>query len=179
MKKLKQKLGLLLGLSLMSGACGLSPELHHVFPKRTVANITDLGIQTGASTASNPEGCPLYFKTQNMCANLGWVKEPTHDAEGVFRLYFWNKDQGLAQQPFMEDPDADSIHVKLWMPDMGHGSGLVQVSKAKDDAGELLDGIFEATGVYFVMPGKWDIIVELKDARGNVTDSSKLNYQAN
>ena len=179
MKNTTAILALTLGLSFLGTACGVSPQLNHTYPKRNVASIAELNEQTGEFQLANPEGCQLYFKTQNMCATLSWVSEPTHDAAGLFRLYFWNKDQGLAQQPFMEDPDADKIEVKLWMPDMGHGSGLVKVLKAKDETGEALEGTFEASDVYFVMPGKWDIIVQFKDAQGNVTDSSKINYQSN
>ncbi len=174
----KQKtLGVALVITLIGSACGWSPQLNHTFPKRSPAQLNVEEAPLG--TFENPEGCQLFFKTQNLCATLSWVTEPTRDVAGTFRLYFWNKDQGLAQQPFMIDPDADSVGVKLWMPDMGHGSDLVKVSKAKDEAGDLLDGIFEATPVYFVMPGKWDIIVQLKDAQGNVTDLSKINYEAN
>jgi hypothetical protein len=40
-------------------------------------------------------------------------------------------------------------------------------------------GVFRSTGVFFIMGGKWEIIVQLKDSSGAVKESAKMIYQAN
>lgn len=166
-------------LNFTNTACGWAPIFNHQDPNRVVASPHLLVAQTPGESGVNVEGCDFYFATQNLCATLNWLAVPTQDAEGSFRLSFWNKDQGSAQAPVFYNPDAASIFVKLWMPGMGHGSSPVAVSQSTDPSGTMLDGQFTATRVYFVMGGKWDIIVQLKDAKGNITDTSKMNYQAN
>jgi hypothetical protein len=162
---------LLGGFLLTQTACGASPMLNHTSPNRAV--------ETGAITTGNDDdsGCDLYFKSQNLCATLGWVKEPTRDEEGSFKLFFFNHDQGLAQRPIGVDPDG-TVFVKLWMPEMGHGSQKVVTSHSKNDQGDEVEGEYDSTEVYFVMSGKWEVIVQLKDAAGKVTDSAKVNYNA-
>ncbi|MBI3554828.1 MAG: FixH family protein, partial [Deltaproteobacteria bacterium] len=55
------------------------------------------------------------------------------------------------------------VGVKLWMPAMGHGSSPVNVAHAVDQGGANVPGVFKATNVYFVMPGDWDVHVQLKN----------------
>jgi hypothetical protein len=123
-----------------------------------------------------PTNCDFYFKTQNLCATLQWLNEPSGmDANGSFRLFFWKKDQGAQ---VLVAPNANSIAVKLFMPDMGHGGGLVKVDPAHAPNGALLVGEYDATRVGFMMSGMWQIIVQLKGQSNTVLDAAQIDYQA-
>jgi hypothetical protein len=69
--------------------------------------------------------------------------------------------------------------IKLWMPSMGHGSSPVKISQALGTAGAPLDGVFNVTNVFFVMPGEWEIRVIVKDGNGNLLDQAALPYRFN
>ena len=130
------------------------------------------------SAKANVPDCQFYFQTQDMCATFAWLNEPAHNAAGSFRLYFWNRAQGVGQQPIFMAPDAASVNVKLFMSSMHHGGGLVTVKPTTDATGAELDGQYDATQVRFVMAGPWEIIVDLKDANGAVKDTAQMSYRA-
>lgn len=48
------------------------------------------------------------------------------------------------------------IEVYIWMPDMGHGSFPISVSKKSE-------GIYQLNDIYFTMPGLWDFHFILKE----------------
>lgn len=148
-------------------ACGMSPLLNHSNPNRPQS-------VTQAVNAPQERTCDWYFKSQDLCATYTWVKEPTREEEGSFKLIFFK-----AGAPAVNaEPIAASVFVKLWMPDMGHGSQKVVTVHSKDSRGNDLPGEFDATEVSFVMSGKWEIFVQLKDSAGKVLDQSKINYTA-
>jgi hypothetical protein len=132
---------------------------------------------TVPSHAQNiPRACDFFFKTQNLCASLQWMTQPSGmNADGSFRLLFWRKDQS---SEVLVAPTAASIGVKLYMPGMGHGGGLVQVTPTHDSNGNVLTGEFDATRVGFMMSGMWEIIVQLRDGSAKPIDSAQINYQA-
>src|SRR6476620_4815352 len=39
---------------------------------------------------AKPEGCPMYFAGEGLCAAIAWDGEPRSDRESAFRLRFWN-----------------------------------------------------------------------------------------
>ena len=121
--------------------CGLSPALNHT-------NADDLPAR--ANTTANAE-CPISFSRAKLCASLVWDKEPSEE-EGVFTLKFCKQgsDSKVLVNPL------NSVAVQLWMPDMGHGSSPVTIS-------HVGTGVFSVTKVYFVMPGAWDIRIQLKE----------------
>ena len=63
------------------------------------------------------------------------------------------------------------VAVKLWMPSMGHGSSPVKLDHAKDAGHADVPGVFEVTHVYFVMPGDWEIHVQLKNGPKVIEDA--------
>ncbi len=148
-------IGLLLTWSLV--ACGYSPLFNHSTAVLAVAGDGD----PGAARSPADVACPLSFSQTRLCAQLNWVKQPSGDETGDFELRFWSLDGGTATGPFV-DP-ALTVSVKLWMPSMGHGSSPVKVSRLLDQHGQPRAGEFTATGVYFVMPGAWEIHVQLKE----------------
>jgi hypothetical protein len=148
---------LLTGTLFANVACGMSPLLNHASPNRAAES---------ARISNDADGdCAVYFAIQNLCAQLSWVQEPTRDLEGSMHLVF------------NREPNAASVGVKLWMPEMGHGSQKVVVKHTQRNEVDV-DGEFDATEVFFVMPGKWEVIVQLKDASGTVIDSAKTSYVA-
>ncbi len=156
------RFALWLGVALLTG-CGQSPLLHHL-------NAGDLQPTANAQ----PSDCPLNFEKEGLCAAIVWTKVPSSDNNGTFTVNFWKKDQGSTSGPFV-DP-GDTVFVKLWMPAMGHGSSLVTVTPATDSTGKSEAGSFNASGVYFVMPGAWEIWVQLKQGT-QIVDQAKLDYQ--
>jgi hypothetical protein len=121
-------------------ACGNSPLLNHL-------NQDNAPIDNGAGTSG--QDCPLDFTKSGLCAKLTWDASPAGDQENSFTLHFYNKATGAAR-------DVDNeVSVLLWMPAMGHGSSPVQITA-------LGNGGYSATHVYFVMPGAWEVRVQIK-----------------
>jgi hypothetical protein len=148
---------LALGFAFLTG-CGQSPLLHHL-------NASDV-----RPTSETPSDCPIAFDKEGLCAAIAWTKVPTDSENGSFTLTFWKK--GAAGD--LTDP-GDTVAVKLWMPAMGHGSSLVSVAPTLDSNGRAVTGSFNATGVYFIMPGAWEIWVQLKQG-SQIIDQAKLDY---
>lgn len=151
----------LISLALIAG-CGKSPLLHHETQTRKAATpavptVTGALPATPQTTEDNtppeptpgPAACTLSFPKEGLCASLTWDAALTDDGENSFVLRFW-----AAGTEQFQDVDG-SVNIQLWMPDMNHGSSPVTVT-AKGN------GIYEASRVYFVMPGDWDVRVQIK-----------------
>jgi hypothetical protein len=98
------------------------------------------------------ETCPLYFKTEDLCANYTWITKPTEDEMGSFSLNFWKRVDAQAADPAL------SLKVLLWMPDMGHGSSPVKLTHQST-------GQYLVENVFFSMHGGWQIRFQLKNAQ--------------
>ena len=144
--------------------CLQSPLLHHA----------DAASKARASAPRELSQCTLTFSQVGLCASLDWVKMPAEDEKGEFTLRFWNQNQGTENGPYV-DP-AQTVFVKLFMPAMGHGSSPVRTSQLKDNSGSSIPGIFDVSEVYFVMPGAWQIIVQLRNGQQTV-DQAILNVE--
>lgn len=125
--------------------------------------------------------CPLSFPKAKLCANLEWLSPPSLDEEkpGRLRLRFWNSETGAASGPYV-NPDSSlsgaKVAVKLWMPDMGHGSSPVKIGVSKDAQGNAITGVFDTQEVYFSMGGHWEVFIQLK--QGNtVAEQSKIDVE--
>lgn len=99
--------------------------------------------ENALGSTSGAADCGLKFR--DSCASLVWEVQPTEEKEGTFLLEF---SQAIEQ----------NVAVVLWMPSMGHGSSPVIVEK-------LAPNRFRASRVFFVMPGEWEIRVQLKNGR--------------
>ena len=150
----------LLTLAFSSFACGNSPLLNHETASApNAANPARDQTPPGASTPSNPGtplapgACPLEFPKSGLCASLSWDTALSSDAENRATLRFWDKASGTAAGPY-RDVDGEVAFV-LWMPAMGHGSSPVTITPQGA-------GVYSATRVYFIMPGAWDVRVEIK-----------------
>ena len=107
--------------------------------------------------------CALELVKENLCASITWESEPTESTKGVFLLKFTNV-AGAATAP------AQAVGVKLWMPAMGHGSSPIQLAAVSA-------GVYRVSDVYFVMAGRWEIHVQLKNGTA-VADEAIQLYDA-
>jgi hypothetical protein len=127
--------------------CVDSPLLHHANAQK--------------SDPDQKNECPLAFARFDACGAIEWRTMPTNEEKGAFQISFWNSKTGSASGPYV-DP-GKTVSVKLWMPDMGHGSSPVKITAALDANGAPVPGRYHATEVYFVMGGTWEIWVQLRD----------------
>ena len=109
---------------------------------------------TPASTIPSKEaqkagGCALHFAKAGLCGTLVWNKAANDSVTGELGLSFVREDSLLVVDP------AATPFVYLWMPSMGHGSSPIKTTRTDV-------GTFNSSGVFFVMPGNWDIHVQLK-----------------
>ena len=141
-----------------NAACGNSPLFNHTDPVRAPESV--------AIESENSLTCKMEFQSHQLCADFIWVKEPQGGDEGEMKIYFWHKDQ----PGVFTSPSDLQVGVKLWMPDMGHGSQKVKVAQTSS-------GVYDATEIMFVMGGIWEIQFQLKDASGNVVEMQKTTYQ--
>ena len=95
--------------------------------------------------------CPMQFPSQGLCATLFFDVPPVVGQEAKFHVLFRSVASGLPAEP------VGDVSLRLWMPDMGHGSAPVTIVHG---AGV---GTFDISKAYFVMDGNWEIHVELKN----------------
>ncbi len=150
----------------VTSACGYSPLLNHTSPHRSPESVA---IENDAERT-----CRMEFQGGLFCADFSWVSEPANGAEGSLNVYFWPK----ANPGVLTTPENFQLGVKLWMPDMGHGSQKVKVDFARDSKGDVIPGVFDATEILFVMGGEWEIQFQWKDAAGKILEAQKVPYTA-
>jgi hypothetical protein len=154
-------LSIILALSCLTPSlgCTQSPLFNH-------SNESAIGV------LSLGELCSFSFLKSNLCSSLTWTIQPDENNTGEFLLKFWNPKISSGKGPYTNP--SPSVFVKLWMPAMGHGSSPVKVIPLTDANGQALPGQFKATGVSFIMSGKWEIHVQLKSGT-QVLDQSKID----
>jgi hypothetical protein len=101
--------------------------------------------------------CDLFLTLKTLCTSFEWEFAPTISVPGSFIFKFYAE-----ETPTLFIEPTDNVFVQLWMPSMGHGSAPVTVQKIKS-------GEYRAENVFFIMPGEWDIRIQLKDGT-NVVD---------
>jgi hypothetical protein len=104
--------------------------------------------------------CGLELTKENLCATIVWEAEPTETTKGSFLLRFSSR-SGTPMTP------VQTVAVKLWMPTMGHGSSPVQIAPVDPNTYRISD-------VYFVMAGRWEIHVQLKNGSTLVDEAIQL-----
>jgi hypothetical protein len=103
--------------------------------------------------ADGNKQCELRMPVSGICVQLTWEKQPSDSEKGIFTLRF-----SLNESPANL---ANAPKVVLWMPSMGHGSAPVTVQAVSAD-------FYRVSDVYFVMPGEWEIRIQIKDQNGAV-----------
>lgn len=157
---------LITSIFLIVSACGQSPLFNHI-------NADDLPSKNKESAEDSTTGCSLLFPTTNLCVRWKWDVMPGEDP-GQGTLYFWDKQNGTSKGPYTHP--SEEVFVKLWMPSMGHGSAPVQISPETDSNGNVVPGVFKAKNVYFVMPGMWEVWIQLRRDK-NVVNQVKFDFQ--
>lgn len=102
--------------------------------------------------------CDLKLAVSGLCVELQWEVLPTEQDTGSFFLKFYHENA----PDVAVVPAVGTVAVQLWMPSMGHGSSPTKIEKLPTD-------IYRVYDVFFVMPGEWDIRIQLKDGK-NVLD---------
>jgi hypothetical protein len=64
--------------------------------------------------------------------------------------------------------DTEALDAFLWMPSMGHGSSPIRATR-------LGPTTWEFTEVFFIMPGHWEVVLQLKQNQ-RVSDEVRLDY---
>ncbi|MGZ3773877.1 MAG: FixH family protein [Pseudobdellovibrionaceae bacterium] len=101
---------------------------------------------------TSPTECHLPFLKEKLCVELVWNNIPSDSEYGSFDLKFFE-----AERPQVAVNPGHEVGITLWMPKMGHGSGPVKITNVSE-------GIYKIDQVYFVMPGQWQIRIQLKGA---------------
>jgi len=129
------------------------------------------------SQANRKIKCELTFEKLKLCGQIKWitppkrVEMPTEKDRAEAVLSFENKDHTPLTGEFPYE-----VHVKLFMPSMGHGSLPTQVTPEVGEGGKSLPGVYRVKDLYFSMPGDWEIQVDLRKA-GKRVDRAVLPYQ--
>jgi hypothetical protein len=155
---------------------GRKSKARKVFMNRVFSPILILMISFFGSLAAQARPCDLEFKKAKLCAEIQWAIKPknvemiTKEDRAEFILAFFKKNQ-----PEVFVSPKGSISVQLFMPSMGHGSEPTRVEPDKNLKGEIQEGRFKVTDLYFTMEGDWDIRIELKTGKKK-WDEAKFSY---
>jgi len=110
--------------------------------------LKEAGDSGGGSAEKVERACQISFNASDLCLTWWWDGDkPKSSVDGrlyfkIYRLNIIDQSQVLL--------DLERLEVVLWMPDMGHGS--VPVTITRKDL-----GTYEASPVHFIMPGEWEI----------------------
>jgi hypothetical protein len=102
--------------------------------------------------------CEIYFKTEDLCLSTKWEIMPSENSFGKMTFSFYHQDDSSL---FFSPNNQPSI--LLWMPSMGHGSSPVTISFIEE-------GLYQASEIFFIMPGAWEIRFQLKDGNHHVVE---------
>jgi hypothetical protein len=140
-------------LSLLLFGCIESPLLNHA----------DAHSDGKALNQENPletETCAFHFPRSELCASLEWEKKQSAEGKGSFIVRFWDSRTGSAKGPFISP--SSEVRIELWMTSMGHGTWPKPATSPVLDSDQLaIPGVFRTENVYFMMPGPWDIRLQL------------------
>ena len=100
--------------------------------------------------AVGDEGFRLFSNYLGLHVKIVFEKGPNSGEENLFTILFHTSTDAT---PVAVN---EAISVVLWMPSMGHGSSPVKVQK-------VADGVYRASQVYFIMPGDWEIRLQIKN----------------
>lgn len=117
----------LLALTLMS--CGKSPLLNKVSK-----NINEIG---GGILLSE------QFPNEKLGFSMNWIVPPGLDDLSSFNLKL--------ARPL---PQAQTLNIYIWMPEMGHGSSPVEIKKMNSTD-------YTISEIAFIMPGLWVLHIEI------------------
>ncbi|OIQ15732.1 MAG: hypothetical protein BM556_17410 [Bacteriovorax sp. MedPE-SWde] len=118
-------------------SCGDSPFLSNEEPSKAISGVSGISSYQGKLFLKDIEIIPRYTK-----------KVELYDSNSLNFILI----NGSGE---LVDPEY-SIKLMLWMPDHGHGSYPIVLTK-------ISKGVYSASEIYFTMPGKWDLHFQLID----------------
>lgn len=100
---------------------------------------------TGLAAFAEDDHSANVCSIQNaqVCGHIGHMTGMKSDSEAQF----------VAHLEIPGDVQVSSLTVKLWMPEMGHGSSPVTVTQFGVNK-------YRVTEAYFIMPGQWEVQVK-------------------
>lgn len=101
----------------------------------------------------------IFFTTEDINVSVYWRSGPVVGDECKLLVVMTDRENRPVSP-------SKRFHLMLWMPTMGHGSFPITVK-------ETSLGVFEATEVFFTMPGYWDLHFQLLDENNDVFDEVK------
>lgn len=84
-------------------------------------------------------------KDQTVCGHIGHMTGMKSDSEAQF----------VAHLEIPSDIQVTDLTLKLWMPDMGHGSSPVTLTAFGVNK-------YKVTQAFFIMPGTWEVRIAFK-----------------
>ncbi len=125
----------------------------------------------GTSLTGQGQRMGVTFAAAGMQMAWRWEKDPVGTEEGILLVRTY---RASAVDGHLEPSDVSGdLAMRLWMPDMGHGSSPTTVERLRDDQGVIVPGAYRIRAVYFIMPGLWEMIFEIQQG-GEVRDSAKV-----
>lgn len=119
--------------------------------------------ETPAPSADTKD-CQLRFEKANLCLKVTWLLGPRATGESQFVAEL-TADPTKPEEA--QEISGYTLKATLWMPEHGHGSSPVTVEQIEPSK-------FLIKNVYFIMPGKWDVIFNLTE-QDVVVDTTALS----
>lgn len=96
--------------------------------------------------------CPLFFQSQNLCADLIWTQGPSADEESAFVVRFWDKDTGSSEGPYQTPRGSLGSFSRMTCCGSITFIPLTQIAL----------GEYQASKVIFV-PGSFEVFLQIKN----------------
>ncbi|NBT57713.1 hypothetical protein EBT16_02900 [bacterium] len=108
--------------------------------------------------------CPLYFPSENLCAEISWLKGPSADSPSQFAVFFWNKGTGSATGPLIDPISQVGAFLRM--------SCCGSISFPKIEKTSM--GTYSVSEIRFT-PGNWEVYIQLKN--GEQVDKQFVKVQ--
>ena len=108
--------------------------------------------------------CPLYFASENLCAEITWVKGPSSDTQSSLNLIFWNKDSGSSSGPLTEPVAQVGAFLRMTC------CGSISFPKTT----KVGPGFFTVSEINFT-PGNLEVYIQLK--QGEQVEKKSVKVQ--
>ncbi len=113
------------------------------------------GSLKGLINGSDKITTDLRFETEGLSISKEWMKGPLlYDSSNITITFKDTADN-------FKDP-VGTFKAYIWMPDMGHGSYPISITK-------ISIGVYQLDDIYFTMGGLWDFHLQLEE-NGNMYD---------
>lgn len=104
----------------------------------------------------------LSFPQAGVHAHIFWLSGPQVMAESQMRIDFRSaKDHSVISLNATPQVEID-------MPSMGHGSAPTRIEAFIDSDGNIVEGSYIVSSLFFIMGGEWEVQLHLYGADGSV-----------